>query len=565
MNKPYALYNQAPEFKTMRELLLNRTSQFGPAVAFSFREQGMSSEKISITFSAFRRSVIALGTEFYRRGMANAHCALVGKLSYDWILTYMALLSIGGVLVPLDPDWPAAELGDVVKNADCSYLVCDASIDAEAVAKTASIKTENIFSTNGGTYTTVSELIAMGQKKRATRDTAFDDAEIDPQKLSLLVYTSGTTGKGKGVMLTQKAILSNVANALKILTAGKKFVAVLPPHHTFGSTISLVAPFCLGSEVYLSAGVKYVQRELHDEKPDSLILVPLYLEAFYRKIQSTLRERNKTKLVNTMIGVSNTAKKVGVNLSDKLFAAILAPFGGKLKTIASGGAPLSPEIFDFFTSIGITLINGYGITECAPLISANRNRHIVRGTVGMPIPCDKVKIDSPDENGEGEICVKGPNVMLGYYKDEEATRAVIDAEGWFHTGDIGRFHESGYLCITGRLKNLIILSNGKNVYPEEIETVLASIPGVEEVVVYEGVSREEFTGNKIVAEIYPNETFLKEKGIEDVQAHFMPYINDYNRNAIPYKKIGILKLRGEPFPKNTLRKIVRFKIDRSID
>lgn len=565
MNRPYPLYSQCPEFTTMRELLLDRTSKFGSAVAFSFREGGMSSEKVSITFSEFRRSVISLGTELYRRGLANTHCALIGKLSYDWVVTYMAMLSIGGVLVPLDPDWPDEELGDVVKNADCTHLICDASIDAETIAKIASIDESNIFSTHGGKYTTVSELTAMGQKKRAARDTCFDDAEIDPMKLALLVYTSGTTGKGKGVMLNQKAILSNVAGALQILTAGKKFVAVLPPHHTFGSTISLVAPFALGAEVYISAGVKYVQRELHDEQPDSLILVPLYLEAFYRKIQSTLREREKTKLVSTMIGVSNTIRKVGVNISDKLFSAILEPFGGKLKTIACGGAPMSPEIFHFFTSIGITLINGYGITECAPLISANRNKHVVPGTVGMPIPCDEVKIDNPTENGEGEICVKGPNVMLGYYKDEEATNAAIDSEGWFHTGDIGKFHESGYLCITGRLKNLIILSNGKNVYPEEIEMELSKIPGVEEIVVYEGVSKQEFVGNKIVAEVYPNEDYVKANGIEDLQTHFMPYINEYNRTAIPYKKIGVLKFRNEPFPKNTLRKIVRFKIDHSID
>ncbi len=564
MNKPYALYKQCPEFKNMRELLYDRTKNFKSKICLSYRETGSQSEKISITYSAFRHQVVALGTEFLSRGLANVHCALIGKLSYDWVLCYMALLSIGAVLVPLDPDWHTEELADVVKNADCKFIISDAAIETQAIADTAGIDSQNLFSTHGGTFTTVSELVALGKKKLAAHDTSFDSAEIDPTKLALLVYTSGTTGKGKGVMLSQKAILSNVANALKILTAGEKFVAVLPPHHTFGSTISLVAPFCLGAEVYLSSGVKYVQRELAEEKPDSMILVPLYLEAFYRKIQKTLHERNKEKLVGTMIGVSNTVRKVGINLSDKLFAAILEPFGGRLQTIACGGAPMSPEIFHFFTSIGITLINGYGITECAPLISANRNKHIVPGTVGMPIPCDKVKIDSPDQNGEGEICVKGPNVMLGYYRDEEATAAAIDADGYFHTGDIGKFHESGYLCITGRLKNLIILSNGKNVYPEEIEKDLSGIPGIEEIVVYEGVSKSE-SGNKIVAEIFPDEAYVKEHGIEDLQKHFMPYINDYNRKAVPYKKIGVLKLRSEPFPKNTLRKIVRFKIDKTID
>ncbi|MBO5305795.1 MAG: AMP-binding protein, partial [Clostridia bacterium] len=503
------------------------------------------------------------GTEFLSRGAANAHCALIGKLSYDWVVSYMALLSIGAVLVPLDPDWHTEELADVVKSADCKFIISDAAIETKTIADAAGIDSQNIFSTHGGSFTTVTELIALGTKKLAAHDKSFNNAEIDPSKLALLVYTSGTTGKGKGVMLSQKAILSNVANALKILTAGEKFVAVLPPHHTFGSTISLVAPFCLGAEVYISSGVKYVQRELFEEKPDSMILVPLYLEAFYRKIQKTLQERDKTKLVGTMIGVSNTIRKVGIDLSNKLFAAILEPFGGRLQTIACGGAPMSPEIFHFFSSIGITLINGYGITECAPLISANRNKHIVPGTVGMPIPCDKVKIDSPDQNGEGEICVKGPNVMLGYYNDEEATAATIDADGYFHTGDIGKFHESGYLCITGRLKNLIILSNGKNVYPEEIEQDLSSIPGIEEIVVYEGVSKTEGAGNKIVAEIFPDENYIQANNIEDLQKYFMPYINDYNRKAVPYKKIGVLKLRNEPFPKNTLRKIVRFKIDKT--
>jgi len=308
-----------------------------------------------------------------------------------------------------------------------------------------------------------------------------------------------------------------------------------------------------------------VQRELHDEKPDSLILVPLYLEAFYRKIQSTLRERNKTKLVNTMIGVSNTAKKVGVNLSDKLFAAILAPFGGKLKTIASGGAPLSPEIFDFFTSIGITLINGYGITECAPLISANRNRHIVRGTVGMPIPCDKVKIDSPDENGEGEICVKGSNVMLGYYEEPEATAAVFDEEGYFRTGDIGKVDEEGWLYITGRLKNLIILANGKNVYPEEIEQDIAAVPGVEEVVVYAGESKSDATKEVIVAEIFPDYEYMQEIGIEDVQKYFGDHVNEINQHVPSYKMVGLVKIRTTEFPKNTTRKITRFAIDKTVD
>ena len=565
MNKPYALYNQCPEFKNMRELLYDRTKNFKSKICLSYREAGSRSEKISITYSAFRHQVVALGTELLSRGLANVHCALIGKLSYDWVLCYMALLSIGSVLVPLDPDWHTDDLADVVKNADCKFIISDASIETQVIADAAEIDSNNLFSTSGGSFTTITELAALGAKKLAANDTSFDNAEIDPTKLALLVYTSGTTGKGKGVMLSQKAILSNVANALKILTAGEKFVAVLPPHHTFGSTISLVAPFCLGAEVYISSGVKYVQRELFEEKPDSMILVPLYLEAFYRKIQKTLHERNKEKLVGTMIGVSNTARKVGINLSDKLFAAILEPFGGRLQTIACGGAPMSPEIFHFFSSIGITLINGYGITECAPLISANRNKHIIPGTVGMPIPCDKVKIDSPDQNGEGEICVKGPNVMLGYYNNPEATAEVFDKDGFFHTGDYGRLDDEGWIYITGRKKNLIILSNGKNVYPEEIEADLQKVEGVSEVVVYAGESRVQKDKITIVAEIFPDADFLAHRGIADAQKYFEEQVKLINDRMPPYKAVKRVKLRDVEFQKNTSRKITRFSIDKTID
>ncbi|MBQ1261890.1 MAG: AMP-binding protein, partial [Clostridia bacterium] len=213
----------------------------------------------------------------------------------------------------------------------------------------------------------------------------------------------------------------------------------------------------------------------------------------------------------------------------------------------------------------ITILNGYGITECAPVIAVNRNRYQKSGCVGMVLPVNTVKIREPNEEGEGEICVKGNNVMLGYYKDADATEAAFDEDGYFRTGDIGCLDEEGWLSVTGRIKNLIILANGKNVYPEEIESALSSIPGVADVVVYEGVSRRGIAYNTTVAEIFPSEDYLKAKGIEDAYAYFHPFIQEYNRTAVPYKKIGLLKIRTEDFPKNTLRKIMRFRMDTSID
>jgi long-chain acyl-CoA synthetase len=266
-----------------------------------------------------------------------------------------------------------------------------------------------------------------------------------------------------------------------------------------------------------------------------------------------------------MVKLMGGLNKAGIDLRRVAFKSVLANFGGELRTVICGGAPLKQEVIDTFTGLGITIINGYGITECAPLVAANRNKQTKNGSVGMPVPINEVKINEPDENGEGEILVKGPNVMMGYYNDEEATAAAFDEDGFFRTGDYGRLDEDGWLYITGRLKNLIILSNGKNVYPEEIEAALADIPGIVDIVVYEGISRRGSDHNTIVAEIYPDADYLKKNEIEDKYAYFKKHINDYNKTAVPYKKIGLLKIRDTEFPKNTLRKITRFTLDKTID
>ena len=233
--------------------------------------------------------------------------------------------------------------------------------------------------------------------------------------------------------------------------------------------------------------------------------------------------------------------------------------------IISGGAPINLEIMHFFEAIGINTINGYGITECAPIIAANHSRNVVPGSVGPVIDIDKLKLYEPNEDGEGEICVKGSNVMLGYYKDEAATAEAMTEDGYFRTGDYGKLDKNGNLYITGRKKNLIILSNGKNVYPEEIESELIATPGVLDIVVYEGQSKRGVAHNAIVAEVFPDKDYIEKNGIEDITAHLKKYVDEYNKTAVPYKKIGILKVRKTDFPKNTLRKIMRFQIDMTID
>ena len=567
--KKYPLYN-APTFVNVREIVEELDYRYGGDIACSFRTKP-NKERVHVrTYARMTEDVRCIATAAIEHGFVEGgHCALIGKLSYGWICTYLALLSVGAVLVPLDPDWSAEDLADTVKKAECTTLFCNDDVfekKAQTICDAAGIK--NVVTIDyAASDCTLSSLLLEGNQLRSNGNKAYETTRISPDKLSLLVFTSGTTGQGKGVMLSQTAIASNVTGALRLISipAGGRTIGVLPPHHTFGSTISILCNMMFGVNIYLSSGVRYVVKELKEHKPTHLILVPLYLETFYRKINAAIAESGKEKFLGNMMKVTNSLNKVGLDVRKRIYKGPLAAFGGELSIVVSGGAPLSSEISSTFESFGITILNGYGITECAPLLAANRDKQQKKGSVGYPIPGTRIKIKDPDENGEGEICAKGPNVMLGYYKDPEATAAAFDEDGYFRTGDIGKFDEEGWLYITGRAKNLIILSNGKNVYPEEIEVELSAVPGVIDVVVYEGVSKRGIEHNAIVAEIYPDTDFFEKNGIDNKQEYFRKFINDFNRNAVAYKKISVLKVRETEFPKNTLRKIMRFKIDKTID
>lgn len=557
------------EFKSIRHIVEYAAKTYGNRIAFSYRQKPHDEEKISISYIEFRDDVRALATEMLSRGMNGKHVVVVAKMSYDFIVTYYATLIIGAVLVPLDKDWGAAELADTAKNADMDYLFCDCELSdkSDEIVKICELNTPVVFLGSQGDQG-LQAMISAGRVKFSQNKRPYFDFEFDKRQLSLLVYTSGTTGKGKGVMLCTDSIIRDMADVIHYIDFAENTVSVLPPHHTYGSTVMLIAHVMIGTEVYISNGLKYVQKELKSEKPGHLILVPLYLETFYRRIKANLKSQGKDKLVNNMLKISNITRKASFGLIDmrkKLFAQIRNAFGGEIKTIVTGGAPINQDIVEFFEGMGISVLNGYGITECAPLISVNRSRHVVKGSVGTVLDMDDVKIVDPNEDGEGEICVKGPNVMLGYYKNDEATAEAIDEEGYFRTGDYGKLTKDRILYITGRKKNLIILSNGKNVYPEEIENELISVPGVQDIIVYEGKSRRGMEYNAIVAEIFPDKDYIEKNGITDVKAYLQGYLNQYNKTAVPYKKISVLKVRKEDFPKNTLRKIMRFKLDMSID
>ena len=484
------------DFESIRHIVEYAAEHYGEKTAFSFRKKPFDKEKVCISYNAFRDDVRALATEMLARGMKGKHVVVVAKMSYEFILTYYATLLIGAVLVPLDKDWGVAELADTAKTADIDYLFCDSDLSekGDEIAKACALETP-VVHLGSQDEDGLLAMVEAGRTKFASDSSLYFGVEFDKRQLSLIVFTSGTTGKGKGVMLCTESIIRDMADIIHYIDFADHTVSVLPPHHTYGSTVMLIGHVMIGTEVYVSDGLKYVMRELKSEKPGHLILVPLYLETFYRKIQANLKSQGKEKLVGRMMKLSNGLLKASFGLIDlrkKLFAQIRDAFGGEIKMIISGGAPINQDILAFFEGMGISVLNGYGITECAPLISVNRSRNVVKGSVGTALDMDDVKIADPNEDGEGEICVKGPNVMLGYYKNEEATAEAFDEEGYFRTGDYGKLTKDRVIYITGRKKNLIILSNGKNVYPEEIENELVSVPGVQDIIVYEEENSKEY-------------------------------------------------------------------------
>lgn len=570
--KNYPLY-ETTHFRDTREMTENVAARYPDRYAITYRKHPSDAEPLHLTFAECRNMVRDLGTAFVDMGMRDRTVAIIGEASPEWILSYFALMSVGAVTVPIDKELPAADMISIMNTAECAFLVYSPKIEKKLDAIREAVPTLTFFVEMGDETpaegsVSIDTVRKKGAELYAAGDNAYYDYEIDVDRLASIVFTSGTTGKGKGVMLSMRNICSDMEQGMYNFQITYKTMCLLPPHHTFGSTVNFIGHFAQGCELYISSGLKYIMKELAEFQPTHLVLVPLFVETFYKRITATAEKTGKLGLLKKIIKVSNGLRKIGIDLRRVLFKSVTKNFGGKLEMIICGGAALNQDIIDFFEDIGITILNGYGITECAPLISCNRNEYRKNASVGLPIIGGHVRIIDPDENGEGEIAYKGPNVMLGYYKNEEATREVIDADGYFHTGDYGKVETEGndqWIYITGRLKNLIIFSNGKNVYPEELETDIQGVYGVNEVVVYAGESKSDPSKEVIVAEIYPDADALKLHNVEDAQTYFENAVKEINQKNVSYKSIGKVKLRDVEFPKNTSRKITRFAIDKSID
>lgn len=566
--KNYPLY-ETTVFENFRVLTENAAKKFPDKIAVSYRKNPKDKEPINVTYTEMKNDIRDFGTKAHALGLSGKHIAIIGEATYMWVVAYFGLMSIGAVTIPIDKELPANEIADILRVSESVGVFYGKTVAEKITEIRGEIPDVTFLAAMTGELidgaVSIESMIEEGRALFENGDNTFYDYEIDTERCSSIVFTSGTTGKGKGVMLSQTNIVSDMTQGMYNFAITPKTMMVLPPHHTFGSTVNLVGHLAQGCTVYISSGLLQILNEMQEQKPSHLVLVPLFVETFYKRIWTSAEKTGKAGLLRTLIKVSNGLRKVGIDLRRQLFKSVTKNFGGKLEMIICGGAALNQDIINTFDALGITILNGYGITECAPLISCNRNKLQKKGSVGTPIIGEKVKILDPDENGEGEICVKGPNVMLGYYKNPEATAAAFDEEGYFKTGDYGRLDEDGWIYITGRLKNLIIFSNGKNVYPEEIETEISRIEGVAEAVVYAGESKSDPTKEVIVAEIFPDYELMERRGITDIKGYFEDRISEINDRSVDYKAVGLVKIREVEFVKNTSRKIKRFEIDKSID
>ena len=556
---PYKLY-EVEKFSTIKEMMELAVKEAGDKVAFKFRRDG---QIIDVTYRQFYADTMALGTALASLGVGDRHIAMVGENSYNWITVYLTVLKSSGVYVPIDKELPFSDIMNIVNDGDCEVVFYTKRYEDDFMQHAAEMPKVRYFigidrEEDFGNFLSFEILMAKGRELYADGDETYASMTSDPNALKMQVYTSGTTGMQKGVMLSEHNLVSSVYYGLQVSTVYTRSLSVLPYNHTYEAVSGLLVSIHKHVTICINDSLKFVLKNLQEYKPDFIYLVPAFVEVFYKKIMANARQNGKEATLKKMIAMNNKLRRVGIDMRKTLFASVHKAFGGNLRKIVCGGSPLRPELGEFFDGIGISLINGYGITECSPLVSANHDMFNDPTTVGIPLPCCEIKFDNITPDGDGEICVKGDVVMLGYYKQPELTAEVL-RDGWFYTGDYGRMNDKGQLMITGRKKNLIVLTNGKNVFPEEIENYIAAIPYVAEVVVY-GLHNEHGLEDSLCAEIFLSAEKIKELGIEDPAAAIK---EDVARAVEPlphYKRIAKIKLRDTEFEKTTTNKIRRNKI-----
>ncbi|MBK5261472.1 MAG: AMP-binding protein [Peptostreptococcaceae bacterium] len=557
------------EFRPVSDLkdMLDTSAEIYAGRAAYLIKEVLGGEYKPIYFPQVKSDVDSLGTKFIEMGLKGKKIAVIGENLYQWVLTYFATTNGTGVIVPLDRELPSNEIRNLLQRAEVSAIVFSRKM--EPIVK------EALKGLNGINYTinmsatkdeagdlSLNKLIGEGKELLEAGNREFVDAKIDREAMCSLLFTSGTMGLAKGVMLSHKNLSANVYNMSKYVAIPDNYVglSVLPMHHSYEMTCHILTGIYQGLTIAFCEGLKYIVKNLVESKATVMLGVPLVFESMHKKIWKQAETNKKDKKMRKMISVSRKLKLYNQPTIRKIFKDVHNATGGNIKLFIAGGAATNPKVIEDFEAMGFPMIQGYGMTECAPIIALNKDRYSKAASAGFQMPGTEVKIVEEDENGIGEIICRGESVMLGYFGDPVETDKVLK-NGWLHTGDYGYFDKEGFLYISGRKKNVIITKNGKNIFPEEVEYYLTGSPYIEEVFVH-GVDDEKTNDTIVKAEIYPDYDFIQEeKGSmtsEEIRAFMKMILDDINEQMPLYKRVKRFTVRRTEFEKTTTRKIKRF-------
>ena len=554
-------YNKVVKFDTLKEMMELSVTDAAKQVAFKYRDEKEKDKIVDVTYEEFQNDTFYLGTALSNVNMTSNHIAVIGDNSYKWLTVYLTVLKSDGVIVPIDKELTAKEIINVVKRSESEVLFYAEKYEQyieEFKKELPNVKYFIGFAREKDEDNVLSydSFKASGKEKYEAGDKSYISIEHnDTNKLKMLVFTSGTTGNPKGVMLTEHNLVSAVYYGLQVADIKTRCLSVLPYHHTYESVVGILVAIHRRATICINDSLKNVLKNLNTFKPDYIYVVPAFTEKFYKSIWANAEKSGKDKLLKIMIPVSNGLRKIGIDLRGVLFKSVHEAFGGNLKQIVCGGAPIRPEIGKFFNDIGMMLLNGYGISECSPLVSVNREKLNDPSTVGSILPCCEVKIENPNEDGDGEIWVKGDIVMMGYYKETEKTAKILK-DGWFNTEDYGRINKKGQLVINGRKKNVIVLNNGKNIYPEEIENYVMRVPYIQETIV-KAVKNDQGQEISLCAEVFLNQEKVKELGIENIEETLKKDVSKATKELPVWKRVTKTEIRETEFNKTTTNKIKR--------
>lgn len=557
------------EITDLRDMIRSSAELFSDDPAFLVKEVP-AGEYVPITYRTLRSDIDCLGTYFAKAGLKGKKIAIIGENSYQWVVAYLAAVNGMSIAVPLDKELPSHEIHNLMVRAEVDAILFSAKAEDRTLDALEGIDGVDLRIRMNGVsvdpevknWETV-----MEEGRNALLDGCHQylDVEIDPDAMCALLFTSGTTGTSKGVMLSHRNIAANVYNMSKYVKIRRPGVglSVLPMHHTYELTCHVFTGLYQGMAIAICQGLRYVQQNLKESKATVLVGVPAVFEMMHKKVW---KQAESTGAAGKMTFMMNLARKTrmfnNIKRMRKVFEPIHSAIGNHMELFIAGGAAINPQVIRDYEALGIPMIQGYGMTENAPIIAVNRDYYSKAESVGPPMPGTEVRIFEPDEEGVGEIICKGPSVMLGYYKDPEATAEVLK-DGWLYTGDFGRFDEEGFLYICGRKKNVIVTKNGKNIFPEEIEYLLLEQPYIEEVIVY-GVLEKKSGDTIVTAEVYPNfdaihEKFGKELSQEKIHDIIKENVEAVNDKMTNYKRVKRIRLREIEFEKTTTRKIKRTK------